>query len=354
MNRYNKSYGESLPYSFTDSNSYTYVDGLGFTPPPPVVTEHRLLQWYSNGIGFAILFTILFSFFMPYVVFDIVKIFSPAIQPYNTNIISSPILMQCVDIISSTLSLLLPFVLFGFICKISVSKALSLRRFNCSIVVPAVLIAMGVSVIGAFASQLFAFFLSLVGFAPTEINITIPYTPAASILYLLNLTVFSPIIEEVVFRGIVLNTLRRFGDSFALFISSLFFALIHMHLLQIPNAFLMGLVIGYFVLYSGSLWTGILIHVINNSLVVLLNGILYSIPTSKHTIILLVTFSLYLAGGIIAMLYLVRKHSNMFVLLNPSSLSIERKKYFVFFSAITMIICLIVLGIFTLNNTNVI
>lgn len=31
----------------TDPNSYTYVDGYGFTPPPPVITERRMLQFYQ-------------------------------------------------------------------------------------------------------------------------------------------------------------------------------------------------------------------------------------------------------------------------------------------------------------------
>ena len=45
----------------TDPNSYTYVDGYGFTPPPPVITERRMLQFYANGLGFAVLFYFLLS-----------------------------------------------------------------------------------------------------------------------------------------------------------------------------------------------------------------------------------------------------------------------------------------------------
>ena len=49
----------------TDPNSYTYVDGYGFTPPPPVITERRMLQFYANGLGFAVLFYFLLSGFVP-------------------------------------------------------------------------------------------------------------------------------------------------------------------------------------------------------------------------------------------------------------------------------------------------
>ena len=54
-----------LPYSPPDADSYTYVDGRGFAPTPPVITERRLLQWCANGIGFSILFYIIFSFTLP-------------------------------------------------------------------------------------------------------------------------------------------------------------------------------------------------------------------------------------------------------------------------------------------------
>lgn len=64
----------------------------------------------------------------------------------------------------------------------------------------------------------------------------------------------------------IFQSMRRFGDSFALILSAILFAMFHGNLVQAPNAFLMGLVIGYFVLYSGSLWVGVIIHMVNNIL----------------------------------------------------------------------------------------
>lgn len=353
MSYYNKNHRETLPYSCPDSNSYTYVDGLGFTPPPPVVTERRLLQWYSNGIGFAVLFTIIFSFTMPYVVLGMVEIFDPAVRLYGASAIS-PTMIQVVDIISAHLAQLLPFILFAFLCRIPASVVLPLRRFRSSIAVPSVFIALGASVIGYVSSQLLSLFLSLLGIMPVMSDFSMPSEPGAAILFLLDLTLLAPIVEEIIFRGIILNTLRRFGDSFALLISSLLFAMIHMNLLQGPNAFLMGLVIGYFTLCSGSLWVGILIHAINNSMVMLLNGLLYAAPESGQVVVLLLTYSLYLAMGILALLYLLRWNPQMFTFVHSSTISTERKKYQTFFTAMTMVVALIVLVIFTLSNIQLI
>ena len=60
--------------------------------------------------------------------------------------------------------------------------------------------------------------------------------------------------------------LRCFGDGVALLVSAIFFALAHFNAMQAANAFLMGLIIGYFVLRTGSLWTGIILHFIINLL----------------------------------------------------------------------------------------
>ena len=102
-----------LPYSPPDADSYTYVDGRGFAPTPPVITERRLLQWCANGIGFSILFYIIFSFTLPGVVLGIFQIFNPYMHIYSDGTVLSPLIMEIVELISGNLSLLLPFLLLN-------------------------------------------------------------------------------------------------------------------------------------------------------------------------------------------------------------------------------------------------
>ena len=51
--------------------------------------------------------------------------------------------------------------------------------------------------------------------------------------------------EEFLFRGVILGKLRKYGDGFALLISSLMFALMHCNIGQIPFAFIGGVVFGF-------------------------------------------------------------------------------------------------------------
>ncbi len=333
-----------------DAGSYIYVDGRGFAPTPPVVTERRLLQWCSNGIGFATLFYLIFSLTFPSMILGIFQIFNPYLRVYENGRVLSPLIMELVDLLSGNLALLLPFLLLLFVSHNPVDRILPFRPFRASVTLPSLFIALAVSVIGYVASVMISAFLSIFGVQPVMADFSFPTDPRAAFLFILNITLIAPLVEEVVFRGVVMNTLRRFGDCFALLISSLLFAGVHMNLVQMPNAFIMGLVIGYFTLSTGSLWTGVCIHVLNNSLVLLLNGLMMNMEADLQLLVMLAVYILYLAAGIIALLVLLRNHPDMFYFLRSSTLSTERKKYSTFFSALTMVCCLMVLAMFTLSN----
>ena len=77
--------------------------------------------------------------------------------------------------------------------------------------------------------------------------------------------IFAPIFEEWLCRGMVLRgLLTRMKPGWAIVVSALFFALIHMNPWQALNAFLIGLVMGYIYYKTGSLWLTMLIHFVNN------------------------------------------------------------------------------------------
>ena len=153
---------KGLPYhSPPDADSYTYVDGRGFAPSPPVITERRLLQWCANGIGFSILFYIIFSFTLPNVVLGIFQIFNPYLHVYSDGTIYSPLISEIIDLVSGNLALLLPFLLLAFVHREPFHEILPFRPFRASITLPSLFIALAVSVIGYAASTAISAFLSL-------------------------------------------------------------------------------------------------------------------------------------------------------------------------------------------------
>ena len=100
-------------------------------------------------------------------------------------------------------------------------------------------------------------------------------TDGASTYMMLTMVVFAPVLEEILFRGIIQGDLtNRYRAGGAIIIASLIFGIVHMQILQSINAFFAGLAMGLIYYRSGSLWTVILIHMINNALSIVLGYVL--------------------------------------------------------------------------------
>jgi len=88
------------------------------------------------------------------------------------------------------------------------------------------------------------------------------------ILMIITIVVFAPIVEEVIFRLVLMN-LFNWKPIHNLIFSSLVFGLIHVisgGLIHIIPYFLMGLVFGYFYLKYKNIWHVTILHVLHNGL----------------------------------------------------------------------------------------
>lgn len=84
---------------------------------------------------------------------------------------------------------------------------------------------------------------------------------------ILSVVVCAPVLEEILFRGLIFESCReRFGSGAAVLVSALLFGLVHGVPVQIINAFVVGLIFGYVYLRTGSLLSVILLHVVNNGI----------------------------------------------------------------------------------------
>ena len=73
--------------------------------------------------------------------------------------------------------------------------------------------------------------------------------------------------EEFAFRGFILSGLRHTGHKWrAILLSALFFAVTHQLLQQSISAFIFGIILAYIAVQTGSIWPGMLIHLIHNTL----------------------------------------------------------------------------------------
>lgn len=123
----------------------------------------------------------------------------------------------------------------------------------------------------------------------------------------------APIIEELMFRGVVMRQLRPAGKNFSIVASAVLFGLFHGNLIQIPFAILVGLVLGY-VATEYSLGWAILLHMFNN--MILADTISRVLPTMTANSVAIILFYGCLALGIV-ILILRRKEIKFYLKSSP-------------------------------------
>lgn len=133
--------------------------------------------------------------------------------------------------------------------------------------------------------------------------------------------------EEYALRGVVMGSLRKYGDSMAIGFSALLFALMHGNMTQAPFAFLLGLVIGRLVIATDSLWTGIAIHFLNNFFAVLMQIMQNHTTTVTVAATTVIAATVALVMGIISIFVLreVYHWKEREPLRNPGTTKVEKR-----------------------------
>jgi membrane protease YdiL (CAAX protease family) len=86
----------------------------------------------------------------------------------------------------------------------------------------------------------------------------------------MKVAVVAPVVEELIFRGLILQGFRRNYTAFtAVVMSALLFALFHLNPWQFPATFVLGLFLGWIMLRTNNILLAILGHSIHNFLVLL-------------------------------------------------------------------------------------
>jgi len=245
----------------------------------------------------------------------------------------SPMGVGVVNMSMFTLALLLPTLLILHALRIPLHIAFPMRRTPASTTAAGVFCTLGMSVVGVYVAAMLTMMLASAGVTPSMPDFSPPtYGVGATIVFLVSLSLFPAVLEELLFRGVVMQSLRRFGDPFALICSSILFAMLHRNLIQGPNALLTGLVLGYFTLRTGSLIPAMVAHFVNNLLAGSISVIMVHLPERYAQILNFSVIPTYLTLGAIGLVMMSLQGGYIPLRQSLTSLS-EWKKYLLFFTS---------------------
>ncbi len=140
---------------------------------------------------------------------------------------------------------------------------------------------------------------------------TVEKTAVSLLLNVISTAVLPAFVEEWIFRGFVFGTLRAHGDGVAVVLSAALFGLFHGNLVQIPFAFLLGLVLAYLVVLTDSIWPSVVLHGVNNLMSVLLSFVGLYLTTETANTVTLTVFLTVAAFGVAALLPTLLHHKQV-------------------------------------------
>ena len=169
-------------------------------------------------------------------------------------------------IFSSVLGIFLPFLLLFLLQRRRSRGRFEVigKAYGKSLIALSVPVGMLVSLGANYAASLFITAVESTGVTLLSPEISTEYSLGGAAMLVLQVAVIPAVVEEFAMRGVMLQALRRYGDWFAVTVTSVLFAVMHGNLVQAPFALILGFALGWLVLMTGSLWTGIFIHFFSN------------------------------------------------------------------------------------------
>lgn len=131
------------------------------------------------------------------------------------------------------------------------------------------LLVLGMAVFGyaivGFINMVWYSILSRIG-NPVEPVFPSIKTGRQYIIAIIAMAVTPALVEEFLFRGVILRGYERFGALTAIVVSGVLFGLLHLNLVNLPAVIFLGIMISYVVVRTNSIFAGVLYHFTQNFL----------------------------------------------------------------------------------------
>ena len=199
---------------------------------------------------------------------------------------------------------------------------------------------------GDYLSTIIASMFESIGITLTDVpDYEIPTSGKGLFLYAFATIVPPAIIEEFTMRSVAMQPLRKYGDKFAIVMTALVFGLMHRNAVQGIFAFIAGLVFGFIVISTNSVWPAVIVHALNNGFSVLLSVLNETNEEAANKIYALVVSVVLVSGLFSAIIFRVMAKRTK--LSNPVPRLPLKEKCSSFFFNVPMIISFIIMILYT-------
>lgn len=222
------------------------------------LTEQKInLRNSFSKIGFSLLLAMVILYLSSY---GILFITSSGIKNSQHTFALSNLISAMASIIS--------FIPAGFFCcavsKEKITSLISFSRTKKDFLGWILAASFAFFMLSNYMTNLFLGNMELIGMPVNQSSSGFEKSWVNLAVYVLSVAVIPAMTEEFLFRGVLLGILKKYGESFSVVATSLLFGLMHHNFVQIPFAFVGGLVFGYITIYTGSIVPAMAVHFANN------------------------------------------------------------------------------------------
>lgn len=283
-------------------NEIIYKDGVGIIAEDRTAAERRSLVYVHSVIMWAVVFYLVIELCFTSVLPPVLGMLG---SPVGTDSITglmygNDVMVIILMYIGETVKRLIPFMMVKKALNMPINIVLPMKihdREAFGLAVPAALMCF--PLLSAF-SGLFNQLLANVGILPYNNIVPNMNTGAGTAAAIFISVIYTPIISELLMRGMILHSLRQFGDAYAILISALVSTLCAHNLTQMCYVFISAVIIGHFALRTGSMITAVIMRMIFK---VAASAAWYAerfLSAEKNTLFIGITFTVCTTIGLIS------------------------------------------------------
>lgn len=309
-----------------------------------VVKQRKSLRKTSNRVGGGMLLFIVFTTVISMI------LMAMTVTSGSSSLNLSTVMLYVINAIASLVGEFIAAAIIMAMCKTNINKAVKIKSVSIGDAVKYTLAAMGFVYVFNLLLSFMNINLSMFGFENKVSDYGSTSGTAENIIYFIAIAVVPPIIEEFLFRGAILGSLRKHGDALAIVVSAVMFGFAHSNFIQTPVTFLTGLVLAYLTVKTNSLIPAIIVHFVNNG-----SSVAFSLLSQlklDEMVYSVIDFSLalvFVLSGLICTAMLIKKFGNKLFEFdsspedNPNGLTMAKRLRYVFTSPWMIIYTVVVL-----------
>lgn len=346
-NQYSAAAVGAAPQPMQLNRSYTNTPACT-DKKQPVVKQRKSLRKTSNRVGGGMLLFIVFTTVISMI------LMAMTVTSGSSSLNLSTVMLYVINAIASLVGEFIVAAIIMAMCKTNINKAVKIKSVSIGDTVKYTLAAMGFVYVFNLLLSFMNINLSMFGFENKVSDYGSTSGTAENIIYFIAIAVVPPIIEEFLFRGAILGSLRKHGDALAIVVSAVMFGFAHSNFIQTPVTFLTGLVLAYLTVKTNSLIPAIIVHFVNNG-----SSVAFSLLSQlklDEMVYSVIDFSLalvFVLSGLICTAMLIKKFGNKLFEFdsspedNPNGLTMAKRLRYVFtspwmiiYTAVVLLLCI--------------